>query len=441
MKIALIAPSGAGKTAYLTGLYGVLTQDLSHSRYGIDTTVTDTLLDSFLSERFDNLTDGKFGEGTKGITPYPFLLRTDIMNQAHELPVEIIDFKGSNLHKADEGALEEKEETIEQLSECDGFIVLLDGDTFIQSAAKQNARGLQNLTRAHAINEVLTTALERRKARPESHLTSADEYAFGHGKTPIVFALTKGDMVAEWLNTENADKKISKTLKQLFEQRAESGVVYDPSEGPIANFIRSQFPRIMDDPDVTTLRMAVSTYDSKQGYFEPLNLEYAFQFVLFAGLINAQEEYQERMAAWGTEADSESRRARDYAAERSKQQHRLEVYRRGDIFERFIDTVFGVKGGIINAYNEANESYDRALSSEQFSSSQRQASRDHQTDIDIFRRMILSDAFVHRLSLPHEQSHLYVQGLPLDDLKEEYWWQRKAVCGKKILDQREGPVI
>ena len=103
MKIALLAPSGAGKTAYLTGLYGVLTQDLSHSDYGIDTTVTDQVLDGFLSDRFDDLTDGEFAEGTKVTTRYPIQLKSDLMGKKHKLKLEIIDFKGGDLHQTPEG--------------------------------------------------------------------------------------------------------------------------------------------------------------------------------------------------------------------------------------------------------------------------------------------------------------------------------------------------
>jgi hypothetical protein len=440
MKIALLAPSGAGKTVYLTGLYGVLTQELSNSGYGINFDVTSRKLKGDLDKRYNRLVEhNDFGKGTEVIDTYPFSLSSPNKSGApDEISIEIVDFPGEFLHQADETNEKEVEKTIRKLSECDGFIVLLDGDSLIQSADRQNARSLPNKVKANDVQVVLNAALERRRRRIVPELTDPNEYAFGSGVTPVVFGLTKGDKIANWLaaNSEQGPEKLEGTIKKLFSLKAGSTTAYDPNEGIVANFVRSQFASIIEAPDIASLRTVVSVYDEGQQMLDPKNVEHLFQFVLFVGLYNAHNEYVVRRKAWQEEEER-----RKLGFDNKKEIYERAVSSREDwkdtnVLDRFFECVWN---------GESIERHDYWVSQRHTSMSEAAKKLDaskefllqvgaNYSKVEELLYQILPDRFAYQLELGHGKSGYYQRNMPLGNLLYNRW-QKKLAAGKLEVEQ------
>ncbi len=430
MKIALLAPSGVGKTVYLAGLYGRLVRDLSYSDYGIDFTVSDTALSSYLDTRYTNLVEsGDFGEGSKEMIVFPWTLSTEGMDgKRKKLEIEIIDFPGGFLHRATDENRKDVEATVAKLADCDGFIVLVDGDGLIKGIEKKDPRILQNSTRAAEIQKVLAEALERRSQRVKEKLPDPDSYAFSSGLTPVVFALTKGDLVEDWLSKKPDDKKeaLNKGVKAQFKNSS----AYLGNEGEISNFMRSQFSRVIDNPNVASLRMTVTVYNEAEKALDPKNLDTALQFVLFTGLHNALAEYGRREAAWKDEKDSRgsyhSRKNRAYdeaVSARVAQRNKFWLDRVGD----WLDGV----GGAYHDAQVASAHEDLSGASSYYNSgaeSHKRAKESHRVARFFYER-ILPASLVHRLSAKTGRDGFYHQGFPIDALSEQAWWQRKIQEG------------
>lgn len=426
MKIALLAPSGVGKTVFLAGLYGVLNRDLSHSDYGINFEVSDSVLNSYLADRYTNLVEkGDFGEGSQETTVFPWRLTTKTMEgDWRNLGLEIVDFPGAFLHKSSEANRKDVEKTVKKLAECDGFIVLVDGEGLIKGIEKKDPRALQNATRGAEIQRVLVEALQRRSERIKHQLPDPDSYAFGSGMTPVVFALTKGDLVESWLaqDPETSEQRLIKGITAQF--RNANGFV--KNEGAIANFMRSQFAQVIDNPDVASLRMTVTVYNEAEQTMDPKNLDTALQFVLFTGLRNALAEYDRRKKVWKEEADDRSarysRRNREYNAAVEARKEQSQKF----FLDRIGDWLDGVGGDYHNRrvssahddLSSASSSYDRG------SESHKRAKENHKIARYFYER-ILPANLVHRLSVKKGRGNFYQQGLPLDELTQEAWWQRK----------------
>lgn len=440
MKIALLAPSGAGKTVYLTGLYGVLTQELSNSGYGINFDVTSRKLKGDLDNRYNRLVDhNDFGKATSVIDTYPFSLsRPNKSGVPDEISIEIVDFPGGFLHQADETNEEDVEKTIQKLSDCDGFIVLLDGDSLIQNADRQNVRSLQNKGKANDVQVVLNAALERRRKRVVPELTDPNEYAFGSGVTPVVFGLTKGDKVASWLaaNSEQGPEKLEGTIKKLFALKAGAGLAYDTKEGVVANFVRSQFASIIEAPDIASLRTVVSVYDEGQQMLAPKSVEHLFQFVLFVGLYNAYNEYGIRRAAWQSE---ESKRTEHFKNEKSAYYRALDAKVEQlckNPISRIVDW-FNDVGGEYHA--EKVERYhadmERAAGSLDEGKAFLLQVADNYFKAENFMQTILPDRFAYQLAQGNGRLGFYQKNLPLEALASKEWWQKKLAAGKLEVEQ------
>lgn len=436
MKIALLAPSGAGKTIYLTGLYGLLTRELSNSDYGIDFSISDRVKNSYLDTRYTKLVeDHDFGEGSKEMTVYPLKLTTqDKNNEKKDLNVEIVDFPGGFLHQASDENKAEVEKVIEILSGCDGFIVLLDGEGLIKGLEKRDPRVLQNKTRANAVQEVLARALERRRARNKEKLPDPDSYAFGKGPTPIVFALTKGDMVEAWLsvNPEEKQKKLQEGVGNQFTLHSKGKGAYAEQEGAISNFMRSQFGQIIDAPDVCSLRTVVTVYNETEEMMDPLNVDTVFQFVLFAGLRNAHREYERRNRSWSAE---KRRREDHFDSEASAYKRAVsakEEWARKGLWGKFnawledegedyhVNKVTTYHADMRNAGSKADES---KLSVKQI--------KENRNTIKLFYERILPAELIHRLAHYKGRESFYQQGFPLDSLANESWWVKKSEMGNR----------
>lgn len=444
MRIALLAPSGAGKTAYLTGLYGVSVQDLNEDRsYGVHFSVTDRMLSAHLDRRYtDLLENNDFGEGSKDITAYPISLSTtDPANgQKKQMALEIVDFPGGDLHTASEERKDKIEEIIARLASCDGFIVLLDGEQLVNGAEKQNARILQNRMKANAVKEVLEKALERRRAHVPAGLTDPNAYAFGSGPTPIVFALTKGDVVEDWLAAEEARSgKLENTVRKLFNPTAEGNNAYAGDEGAIANFIRSQFGQVVDAPDIVSARTCVCVYNESEQMFDPRNLENLFQFVLFAGLCNAGAEYQRRASAWRSDFGQKDRH---FSSEKNAYESAVaarEKWLKQGFFEDLSDWWNGRSVNHTERVEKWHQDMSSAASTRDSSLISLRQVEENQRTLEVFTQRILSDKMAFLLSGDSPRQSFYQRGLPLAQLAGQQWWRRKCENGRSALSPGQSP--
>lgn len=438
MKIALLAPSGAGKTSYLTGLYGVLTQHLNDTDYGINFTITDRVKDSYLDERFTNLLEkGDFGEPSKQLAVYPAKLTARKNHTSkRELNIEIVDFPGEVLHRAREENLLQVEEIIQRLSECDGFIVLLDGEALLKNADRPEI--LRNRLKANAVRAILNDALERRRIRLENELVDPNAYAFSSGPTPIAFALTKGDIVENWLS--KPPEKKGETINDVFNKIRHyfrPHIEYKQREGEIAMLIRSEFNEIIEANDVISARTNICVYDERRQNFKPMNLEYLFQFVIFTGLRNAAAEYNARLKNWNSDFNKKDQvfnNQKKYYNEAIEDKNKN--YTKKNALVRWALDVFNEEKG--------STGYDLKINSRYSTMTEAGKKRDqsilavkqvqeNQADAMLFAERILSDKLVYLLSHGATPKGFYQQGLPLELLLKEFWWTEKLEKGKNIV--------
>lgn len=445
MKIALLAPSTVGKTAYLTGLYGVLTQDLSYTRYGIDFAVADFIMDSSLSDRYDNLVnEGDFGKSSEGIIAYPWNLSTSAEDGGKKrLGIEIVDFPGEVLHKKLDSLEnnQKKEEIIQGLSDCDGFIVLLDGEALTKNVDQNNPRRLQNTLKTNHVSSVLESALERRRTRLLGQMVDPNAYAFSAGPTPIVFALTKSDLVTNWISQPNKAESLNNTVQDLYGRNAAAGIKQSADEGEIANFIRSQFGRIIDTPDVVSARLGVSVYNQALGRVEPVNLEFAFQLVLFTGLLNAFTEYKRRVTDWSNDLQEKDREYESATESYQSAASAKDSFYKKGLIDQLWDNCFETKDAWWHD-RAAASAYQKHLNSvEKYNKTLAllAQAKENQETAKLFGQRILSDELVYRLEHCNQKQRFYTDGLPIKLLSEFDWWQRKSEAGRAVFQRENKP--
>jgi hypothetical protein len=442
MKIALIAPSGVGKTAFLSGLHGVLRDRLNkQSGYGITYEVTKQPESSVLDDRYTQLIEhDNFGQPSKDITTYPVKLTTQAVNgEKKHLFLEIIDFPGEALHKATEESQGQVKKIISELSKCDGFIVLLDGGVMIKSADKENSAILQNRIKADDIRKVLEEALERRRQRLGEEKVEPDAYAFSHGITPIVFALTKGDLVEDWLAQAEAEKvsKLDETVKDIFNLIGETP---RPGERYIASLIRSQFGKILDMPDVASLRKTVTVYNQRKKKFDPRGLEHLLQYVVFTGLHNAGVEYESRIGPWKEDLKEKDKKLADERAAYERAVSASKSYSK----QGWLDKLAKIADDAIEYGEIRNQSFhdqrcrlwhadmERAAKANEESLLSLKKVQDNLNTAHLFQRRILSDELVYLLDQGTPPQSFYQAGLPIDRLRKLEWWQEKSARGAAL---------
>lgn len=433
MKIALIAPSGAGKTVYLTGLHGVFTDQLNGSDYGITYEITDRVKSTFLDERYTKLIEeDDFGQPSKDITRYPVRLTTKKGDGKKCLDLEIVDFPGEALYRATEESKAKVEKIVSDLSDCDGFIVLLDGEYMIKASEKEEPRILQNRLKADAVQKVLEQALERRSKRLQTEKVDPDAYAFSTGLTPVVFALTKGDLVEDWLSQARKEKaeKLNGVVSGVFNLIGKDA---KPGERAIASLIRSQYGKILDAPGVASLRTCVTVYDQKKKKFNPRGLEHLFQYVLFVGLQNAEAEYQSRIPAWQKDLEEKDEKLASEKGAYERASSARAAHESENIVGQFLNFISG-EGQSFHDDRCARwyADMERAAKANEASRLALKKVKDNKETAGTFKKTILSDELVFLLSQSTAPESFYQAGLPMDHLQKYDWWKEKFARGEKV---------
>ena len=438
MKIALLAPSGAGKTVYLTGLYGIMTDFLNSDNYGIDTQFTNRVQNGYLKTRYTKLLDdGNFGEPTQDIRVYPVTLSAPAADRSiKRLSIELVDFPGGALSSATEENQEEVEKIVGTLSQCDGFIVLLDGETVVKNVNKPLVA--RSKLKSSDIRNVLNEALERRRTRIATEKTDPNAYSFGSGKTPVMFALTKGDIVSKWLSSQGENVRPLQGLVQ--EQFKTSAGKQVDSEGDIASLIRSQYAHIIDAPDVISARFSIHVFDEARNAFNPRNVAYMTQLVLFTGLMNAETEYLRRLQDW---QNDEAEKKKKFQSETGAYERAVSAKRAYDeqwIGGQIFDDLFGFGESEHNQRIKAWHK-DMTVAADAHNSSQLSVKqvRENLATAALIRQRVLPEKLAYLLSKGNTREGFYISGLPLDMLAKEKWWQERCRAGQQIVEQRDPP--
>lgn len=442
MKIALLAPSRAGKTAYLTVLHNVLSRELSNSSYGIDFTISDSQKRAHLEKRYKNLLRNKdFGEGSQRTIIYPLTMTThDSHGDPRSLNVEIVDFPGGFLHDIDGHNEQAVEETRDALAECDGFIVLLDGNVLAEgmTAMRKERRFIASEAQPDSVQNILKSALERHRTEAEQRLKAPNAYAFGKGPIPVVFALTKADQVeALGVQHPNFDRDLTLTVKRQFTPTTLE--YYDPKTGSIPNLISSQYGKIlkMSGKQVVTLRTDTSVYNQVDEVIEPRNPEHLLQFVIFQGLRNAVAEYERRISGWQRDRNKKSREQRSEieSFEAVDSQYRRQSLPAA-VYEN-VASIFTHKSTLKE--RRARYHADAVTATRKFnrsSGSLRQVENNLET-AELFLERILSDKLVHMVTHGRGKGSLHQKGLPIANLSDYAWWRKKSRAGAEIIKQEK----
>lgn len=444
MKIGLIAPSAAGKTAYLTLLYNTLSQGLSNGHYGIDTLIQNSLQSGNLKRRYqDLLHKGDFGPGSSETTSYTLALTTKNKGLDYrQLEVHVIDFPGRYLYDSTADTLEEAEKTKKQLAECDGFIVLLDGGIISEGLERLNQKSwVPAGIKGHDVQNILKQAIDRHQADILQKMTEPNEYAFGKGPAPIAFAITKFDRLVA-LQAGNPEKflqDLKTLLKNLFSLN-DNAVNIVPGEKAFPLFVRSQYGSLIREseqknPNIVTLRSVLNVFDETENKLDAQYIAEPFQFVVFQGLLNAKIEYLRRLNEW-SKAQAE-RKSTHSSAERELLSTQAEKTR----FERqdWLDRV----GGWWNDRGQDYHANRVSLAHAQLTSAVHQfnetvesiAQVQHNLEtVELFLQRILSDKFAYFLTKPDYQDNKFRQnGLPITQLARENWWQEKLKRAEKLI--------
>jgi hypothetical protein len=436
MKIAVIAPSGAGKTVYLTGLHGYLTQYLSEdSNYYVDYRLTNSVLNGELGDRFTKLVrQGDFGDPTEKMSQYPWTLsiqRQD--NTKATLSIELIDFPGEALYRATYENQDQVDQITKSLSECDGFIVLLDGGALVRAANQTDPAVLRDELKSKAVRDILEIALDRRRTRLRSSLASPNEYAFGSGQTPIAFALTKGDQVESWLTKPLDSKTFLQTIKEFFNANS----TYDKRQEDLEALIHSQFAKIIDAPDVISARSIIRVYNEEQKRFDPRNLDHLLQFVIFVGLRNAAAEYEQRNNDWQSDYNQKNTQyQQEYAKYEADVKAKNHWNQQGG-FAKAWDSIFsGINAEYHNKKIESSHQSMSGAASRSNSSLQsvKQSEQNYQ-DAQYFACNIMSNKLIYLLSNPKNRLGFEQKGLPINILSKQEWWKYKLKLGQEEINR------
>jgi hypothetical protein len=203
MRLALLAPHDAGKTCYLSALYGECRRFLIRPREAAPLTFafTNSSQDAELHSNYRKLLRGEMPFGTENIHTYP----VRIVHQDHNTStdIELVDFPGRLIEDSPDGPAKAK--LTDLLATCDGFIILIDAT----KAALSEYRFVEEIAAAR-INEILRDVMARKRG---------GRFAL-HG-IPFFFAISKVDLINE--NTDLLQKtyhNVMNTFPEIFRDDA-----------------------------------------------------------------------------------------------------------------------------------------------------------------------------------------------------------------------------
>src|SRR5579885_724712 len=301
MRLGVFAPQQTGKSSYLVGLYGVLTEKnlLPPSAYALSYAFEDPdVMGNFdlLFERLLNETGkSRFPVKTSELAQFSLIVTHKEKRYRHA--IEVLDFPGEAVRGNRPGTTAAtRVAAFHDL--CDAFIVLLDGRAFTETKGRQTAYMLA----AHQIYEQLDKAMRTMANRELTKLG-----------TPVAFCISKLDLLdAEQVRVAAAT--IRRTFVRIFEA--------DPPS------------------PVLVAGVSLGTNIEDDGEFDPLQLEVPLEFCIAMCAANAVHYNDELETRW----------AGYRATTKSKVDRRTAM----GFFERFFDRL--ETGRSLKSYSEELES-------------------------------------------------------------------------------------
>jgi len=271
MRIALLAPSGSGKTCYVVSLFGVLAHKLKKDavQYPVKYEFTNSSQRNILQPQFRKMVrergESRFPRSTDERTDYNMQLSLHADNDDY-LDVTLVDYPGGVLTR-EYSESELIEEIIEDLSLFDGFIVLLDANDLFSEDPYETGESL-------ADSQICAILEEARKQKYDHEFTQ-------HG-IPVVFGVTKFD----------------ETEKTLVEGKARIQELFP-------NFFNHHSDCI---PAITAISLGEDITGS--GKFDPLNIDTPFDICVALGVLSKALYERGISSDHETEADQYSSKAR-----------------------------------------------------------------------------------------------------------------------------------
>ncbi len=298
MKIAMLAPQKAGKTCYLTSLFSELGERSCQikSEYPILFEFSNPKQQGDLEVWFENMLEGSLPDGTGERTSYQINLLHQIKRE--NINIELIDYPGGYTKKKGNN-IDDIENTINELSTCDAFIILIDSTNV---TANSNAK-FKSYSAIKNISSILDSVIERKKGA---------KYSL-HG-VPFVFALSKFDKIGH-----------DKELVEKGYQR-----------------IINSFPNFFsEEAECISMITGVSIGNNidKQGEYEPLNITLPFEFCLSIGLHSGAKYHKPLKEKAEEEKDKASNYLRITKKWLSDSKHKAEKRRNMNMFDK-IDNFF-----------------------------------------------------------------------------------------------------
>jgi hypothetical protein len=248
MKIGVMAPEKSGKTSYLVGLYGTLVHTKNKkpsSEYGLSYEWTDKEQEGFLERQFRvllrrDIGKQRFPPKTEGIHRHRVKVGHKEDNVFGE--IELVDFPGELLRgdSPDKGAPVKAGDVEKALTECAGFVVLLDANYL----SAQEGDELEEIeidvgTAASQIDRVLWQTIGKR--------------AHGSIGVPIALCISKYDRLT-YGQRESAYSKAHALFPRFYEMNREHPIF------------------------ITGVSLGAGI--EEEGRFSPLQLESALEFCL-----------------------------------------------------------------------------------------------------------------------------------------------------------------
>lgn len=285
MKIAVLAPEGSGKSAFMVGLHGDLSK--ARPRQDVEVRATDPSrkleLDNAFKKLISERKDARFPPKTSSVTETEYRVRCLVSDAS--LDLILMDYPGGLLRGATSASTYTYDQVHYNLNNADALIVLLDADHLIKYAEDSDEYALDQGTALSDLARVVRECTTRYSQR----YSGLEDAAL-----PIAFCVTKFD---QYGSLGNAGQSTSSAAGQAF------------------TFVRDSFPEYFEGcmsgatsgsslTLLTGISLGDNIADSDTALFKPANLLAPFQFCV--GMVVQQRGL---VAASQSEAyASESRR-------------------------------------------------------------------------------------------------------------------------------------
>ena len=297
MRVALLAPSEAGKTTFLTALYEQMSECISKPKHNAPLAFTflNREQDNFLTQNLDRLYDNGLLKGTTGIHRYPVEVKSRLNGASTTL--QLVDFEGNHLKGfGDAGKIED---TINTLADCDAFIILINADHASASGGRFKTK-----IGASKINEVLDKTLQRKRN---------SGYAI-HG-VPFMFVISKIDLI---YNNQELKEQIHRNIHESFEACFRGG------EGAVTMISDVSVGKNIDG----------KVSGQERGEYHPVNIMLTFLITTAIGILSGAKARNIETARLESEKLAKQLHYEDEKRYADTAQASVREWENGDVFEK-----------------------------------------------------------------------------------------------------------